>query len=84
MKVYDAVRYSDPMSNDALSGVESQITIQISSLAERVASDDAELERSVAAEMLIFNKQQNKKCKLLKQGGARNGGIQMQNMRRCA
>lgn len=65
-KVYEAVRYSDPMSNNALSGVESQITIQFSALSDAVADDDAELVKSIAKDITVLVNDRNKKCKLLK------------------
>lgn len=65
-KVYEAVRYSDPMSSDMLSSVEGQITVKFSALSDAVAADDAAAVAAVAAELLIFIKDRNAKCKLLK------------------
>lgn len=58
-KVYEAVRYSDPMSHDALAGLETQINLKFASFA---SSFDA----TVADELLILLSERNKKCKLLK------------------
>lgn len=65
-KVYEAVRYSDPMSNDALSGVESQISIRFAALADSVKSGDAAAVAEAAREVTILLSERNDKCKLLK------------------
>ncbi len=58
-KVYEAVRYSDPMSHNALAGLETQINLKF---ATYTASFDA----AVADELLILLDERNKKCKMLK------------------
>ena len=65
-KVYEAIRYSDPMSNDALAGAESQITLKFNQLQDAVASNDATAVQTLANELLILIKDRNSKCKLLK------------------
>lgn len=65
-KVYEAVRYSDPMSNDALSGIESSITIKVSELSEYVGKADIERVKVLVKEINILLNDRNKKCKLLK------------------
>ena len=65
-KVYEAVRYSDPMSHDALSSVESNITLKFAALDEAVNTDDADKVAELANEVLILVGDRNKKCKLLK------------------
>ena len=65
-KVYEAVRYSDPMSNEMLSSVESQITVKFAALREATVEDDAQAVSSAAAEVLVLIKDRNSKCKLLK------------------
>lgn len=65
-KICDEIRYSDPMSNNALASVESQITIQFSALTEAVEADDCELVRAVAKNITVLLADRNKKCKLLK------------------
>lgn len=65
-KVVEALRYSDPMSNDALSSAEGQITIKFASLSEAVGEKDNEKVSSIAKELLILIDDRNKKCKLLK------------------
>lgn len=65
-KVYEAVRYSDPMSNDALSGIESTITIKVSELSECVGKADIEGVKGHVKEIVILLNDRNKKCMLLK------------------
>ena len=65
-KVCEAIRYSDPMSNEALNSVESQISIKFSELSEAVKADDAEKVAEIANDVLILVGDRNKKCKLLK------------------
>lgn len=65
-KVYEAVRYSDPMSHDALASVESEITIKFAKLSEAVASEDAENVKAIAEEVVLLVGNRNRKCKILK------------------
>ncbi len=65
-KVYEAVRYSDPMSNDALASTESEITIKFAKLAEAVKASDEENVKSLAEEVVILVGDRNRKCKMLK------------------
>ncbi len=65
-KVYEAVRYSDPMSNEALSVIEAKITVQVDELASAVGADDAEKAKEIADEIIILVGDRNKKCKALK------------------
>lgn len=65
-KVYEAIRYSDPMSNDALAPVESQITLKFAELSDAVKADDAEKALDNATEICHLINDRNKKCKLLK------------------
>lgn len=65
-KVYEAIRYSDPMSNDALSSVEGQITLKFAELSNAVKADDAGKVAELANELIILVGDRNKKCKLLK------------------
>lgn len=64
-KVFEAARYSDPMSNDALAGVESQITLKFNELLEAV-SGGADNVKNIADELVILIGDRNRKCKLLK------------------
>ena len=65
-KVYEAVRYSDPMSNGALVSIESEITIKFSNFSNAVVSEDSEAVVTLAEEIIILLGDRNKKCKLLK------------------
>ena len=65
-KVYEAVRYSDPMSNDALASVESQITIKFAELSDAVSKDNIDEIKSAANTVLILVRDRNNKCKILK------------------
>lgn len=65
-KVYEAVRYSDPMSRDALASIESEITATFSKLKEVVAADNSASASEIASELIVLLDDRNKKCKLLK------------------
>ena len=65
-KVYEAVRYSDPLSSSALDSVESEITIKFSKLSDAVSSDNSEVVTELADTLVILIGERNKKCKLLK------------------
>lgn len=64
--VYEAVRYSDPMSNTALASIESEITITFAKLSEAVVDDNFETVSEFTSEIIILLGDRNKKCKLLK------------------
>ncbi len=64
-KVYEAVRFSDPMSVEALAGVESQITLKFHEFADAVTGG-AEGISKLADELVILLDERNKKCKVLK------------------
>ena len=65
-KVFEAVRYSDPMSNDALSSIEAEITVKMSEFTSAVVDDDATNAKDIADEFVILVGNRNKKCKLIK------------------
>ena len=65
-KVYEAIRYSDPMSNEDLASVESQITVKFAELSEAVKADNVEKVIKIANEVCILVGDRNKKRKLLK------------------
>ena len=65
-KVYEVVRYSDPMSSDALASIESEITIKFSRFSEAVTAEDLETVVKLADEIIILLGDRNKKYKLLK------------------
>ena len=65
-KVHEAVRYSDPMSNDALSVIEAKITVKVDEFSSAVDADDAEKAKEIADEIIILVADRNKKCKAVK------------------
>lgn len=65
-KVYEAIRYSDPVSHDALATLESQITIKMSELEDVIKANDIDAVKALATEVIILVDNRNKKCKLLK------------------
>lgn len=65
-KVYEAIRYSDPMSNDALASIENQIQNEFNAFADAVKNNDIDLAKTSASELVILINDRNKKCKLLK------------------
>ena len=64
--VYEAVRYSDPMSNDALASIEGDITINFSKFTEAVISENSDTVATLADKIIILLGDRNKKCRLLK------------------
>ena len=65
-KVYEAIRYSDPMSNSALSGIEGEISLRFHALSEAVKTNELEKAKKSADELIILVGDRNSKCKLLK------------------
>ena len=65
-KVYEALRYSDPMSNEALSVTEAKITVKLGELKAAAAADDAEKTKTAAEDLMLLIKERNTKCKALK------------------
>ncbi|MBE6943266.1 MAG: hypothetical protein E7453_03265 [Ruminococcaceae bacterium] len=67
-KLYEAARYSDPISSDMIASIEGQITVKFAVLSDAVSADDVQAVSTAAAEILILIKERNAKCKLLKNG----------------
>lgn len=65
-KVYEAIRYSNPMSNDALASIENQIQNEFNAFADAVKNNDIDLAKFSSNELVILINDRNKKCKLLK------------------
>ncbi|MDE7123989.1 MAG: hypothetical protein K2N83_00675, partial [Eubacterium sp.] len=65
-QVYEAIRYSDPMSNTMLVDIENRIQNEYNAFADAVKNDDADLAKSSAKELLALINDRNNKCKLLK------------------
>jgi len=64
-KVYEALRYSDPMSNEALAVEEAKITVKMDELATAIQTE-ADNISDIAAEIVLLVKERNGKCKVLK------------------
>lgn len=64
--VYEAIRYSDPMSSEGISGIEAEITLKFNELIETVDNEDIETVKERAEELTILISDRNKKCKVLK------------------
>ena len=65
-KVSEAIRYSDPMSDENLSEIEEKITLKMDELFGAVDKDDAEATATIADELLVLIGERNRKCKLSK------------------
>lgn len=65
-KVYETVRYSDPMSNENLSNIEGEITIKFNEFQNAVQCDDLNSSQALSNEIIILLNDRNKKCRLLK------------------
>ena len=64
--VYEAARYSDPMSNDALALVENKISDKAGELQAAVEAGNGELVSEVAKQLEGLISERNIKCKMLK------------------
>lgn len=65
-KVYEALRYSDPMSNEVLDREEAKIADKMAELSSAVASDNGDSAESISNEITVLVKTRNNKCKALK------------------
>lgn len=65
-KVYEAVRFSDLMSNEALSAIEAKITVKLDELSAAVADDDPIKTKEFAREIVALVNDRNAKCRELK------------------
>ena len=65
-KVYEVIRYSDPMANAALSDLDAQIEKQFNAFSDAIKADDAELAKETAVALVEMVERRNQKCKLLK------------------
>lgn len=64
--VYEAIRYSDPMSNAALFDVDAQIERQFTAFADAIKAEDLELAKNTVDTLIEMVEERNRKCKLLK------------------
>ena len=65
-KVYEAIRYSDPMNSEALTSCEKAITLKFKEFEKSVIDDNLELAENISKELIILISDRNQKCKLLK------------------
>ncbi len=65
-KVYEALRYSDPMSNPVLDDIEQEIDKGLKELKQAVIGGDNVQTANTVTELLLLIKERNSKCKLLK------------------
>ena len=66
LTVYDAIRYSDPMSSDALISIENQIKNDFIEFSEAIHTEDVDLATETAKGLLELINSRNQQCKLLK------------------
>lgn len=64
-KVYETIRYSDPMSNDSLSKDDADIQIKYNELKDSIVNNKENI-KELADELFILLKDRNAKCKALK------------------
>lgn len=65
-KIYEAVRYSDPVSCDELASVEEKMTAKFSEFDNAVSENNYENAKSASDALLILITERNAKCKALK------------------
>ena len=65
-KVYEAVRYSDPMSSVQLVDIEEQIEGSFIAFSAAIIENDTELAAAESKNLLVLIDNRNKKCRLLK------------------
>ena len=65
-KVYEEIRYSDPMANPALSDLDKQIEKQFAAFTDAIKAEDADLAKETATALVEMVERRNQKCKLLK------------------
>ena len=65
-KVYEALRYSDPMSHPGLSVIEAKITVKMDELSAALAADDEEKMKGIANTLIIIISDRNSQCRILK------------------
>ena len=65
-KVYETIRYSDPLENSALSALDAQIERQFNAFSDAIKTDSAKLSQEMSATLIVMLEKRNQKCKLLK------------------
>ena len=64
-KVYETIRYADPMSHEGLAGVEREIEIAFATFKQAVLDDQNTLD-DAGNELVILVGDRNKKCRMMK------------------
>ena len=65
-KVYEAVRYSDPMSNSSLSQLEDEISLKFNELSLAVEENNTDKVKELSDKLVVQIKERNSKCKQYK------------------
>lgn len=65
-KVCEAIRYSDPVSDESLVSCENQITLKFKEFEKSVIENNTEVAEKTSNELIILINDRNQKCKLLK------------------
>lgn len=65
-RVCEAVRYSDPVSNESLADCESKITLKFKEFEKSVVEQNTELAERISNELISLINERNQKCKLMK------------------
>lgn len=65
-KVYETVRYSDPMTHSTLADIESMITLKFDELKNAVIEGNDETIDLLANDVIVLVKERNNRCKVLK------------------
>jgi len=65
-KVYEALRYSDPMSHESITGIEAEIITRLNDLKGAVAKKEEVRIKAIADELVILIADRNNRCKAMK------------------
>ena len=65
-KVYETIRYSDPMSTDALSDIDKNIQEKYDEFESCICKDDIDNAKIIADDLISLIKKRNNRCKALK------------------
>ena len=65
-EVYEAIRYSDPVSNDGLKDIEDKISLMFGEFSSAISNNDLQKASDIADSLLTLLSERNKKCKILK------------------
>ena len=65
-KVYEALRYTDPMSDPELSVIEARMTVKMDELETALKQDGPEAAQAAAEELILLVNERARKCRVLK------------------